>query len=187
MRMDTTASFSAYNLVNEYSVNELIRVIRDYGEEKFAKSIASNIVERRKASPIETTGELIEIIRASMPAKSIREKHPAKRTFQALRIEVNNELGSLKKGLQSFTELLAPQGRLCIITFHSLEDRIVKEYYKSIIDVCTCPKDFPVCVCGNKPIAKYVTRKPISPSDEELEMNKRSKSSKLRVFEKNSN
>lgn len=184
MRMDTTASFSAYNLVNEYSVNELIRVIRDYGEERFAKNIAFNIVDRRKKAPIETTGELIEIIRNSLPQKSIREKHPAKRTFQALRIEVNDELGSLKKGLGSFTELLAPKGRLCIITFHSLEDRIVKEYYRSIIDVCTCPKDFPVCVCGNKPLAKYVTKKPINPSEQEINENPRSKSAHLRVIEK---
>lgn len=184
MRMDTGSSFSAYNLINEYSVPELIRVIRDYGEEKFAKSIALNIDERRKISPIETTGELTEIIRSSMPAKSIREKHPAKRTFQAIRIEVNDELGSLKKGLESFTELLKPEGRLCIITFHSLEDRLVKEYYKSVVDVCTCPKDFPVCVCGNKPKAKYITRKPISPSTEEILENPRSKSAHLRVIEK---
>lgn len=184
MRMDTGSSFSAYNLINEYSVPELIRVIRDYGEEKFAKSIALNIDKRRKTSPIETTGELTEIIRSSMPAKSIREKHPAKRTFQAIRIEVNDELGSLKKGLESFTELLKLEGRLCIITFHSLEDRLVKEYYKSIIDVCTCPKDFPVCVCGNKPKAKYITRKPISPSTEEILENPRSKSAHLRVIEK---
>lgn len=184
MRMDTTASFSAYNLVNEYSASELIRVIRDYGEEKFAKNIAFNIVDRRKEAPIETTGELIDIIRSSLPAKSIREKHPAKRTFQALRIEVNDELASLKKGLESFTELLAPKGRLCIITFHSLEDRIVKEYYKSIIDVCTCPKDFPVCVCGNKPLAKYITKKPINPSEQEINENPRSKSAHLRVIEK---
>lgn len=184
MRMDTASSFSAYNLINEYSVPELIRVIRDYGEEKFAKSIALNIDKRRKTSPIETTGELTEIIRSSMPAKSIREKHPAKRTFQAIRIEVNDELGSLKKGLESFTTLLNPGGRLCIITFHSLEDRLVKEYYKSVIDVCTCPKDFPVCVCGNKPKAKYITRKPISPSAEEILENPRSKSAHLRVIEK---
>lgn len=184
MRMNTNADFSAYNIVNEYSVSELTRVIRDYGEEKFAKNIAVNIVKKRENSPISTTGELIEIIRNSLPAKSIREKHPAKRTFQALRIEVNDELGSLKKGLESFTELLKPKGRLCIITFHSLEDRIVKEYYKSIIDVCTCPKDFPICVCGNKPTAKYVTRKPISPSEEEMNENPRSKSAHLRVIEK---
>lgn len=184
MRMDTTAEFSAFNLVNEYSVSELTRVIRDYGEEKFAKNIALNIDKRRRNAPILTTGELIEIIRNSMPAKSIREKHPAKRTFQAIRIEVNDELGSLKKGLESFVDLLKPEGRLCIITFHSLEDRITKEYYKSIIDVCTCPKDFPVCVCGNQPKAKYITKKPISPTEAEIDENPRSKSAHLRVIEK---
>lgn len=184
MRMNTNADFSAYNIVNEYSASELIRVIKDYGEEKFAKNIAFNIVERRKISPISTTGELIEIIRRSLPARSIREKHPAKRTFQALRIEVNDELGSLKKGLESFIGILNPEGRLCIITFHSLEDRMVKEYYKSVIDVCTCPKDFPVCVCGNKPLARYVTRKPISPTEAEIRENPRSKSAHLRVIEK---
>lgn len=184
MRMDTRSSFSAYNIVNEYSTADLIRVIRDYGEEKFAKSIALNIDKRRKIAPIETTGELTDIIRSSMPAKCLKEKHPAKRTFQALRIEVNDELGSLKKGLESFIGLLNPKGRLCIITFHSLEDRIVKEYYKSITEVCTCPKDFPVCICGNKPKTKYITRKPISPSEIEIEENPRSKSAHLRVIEK---
>ena len=184
MRMDTTASFSAYNLVNEYSVSELTRVIRDYGEEKFAKNIALNIAEARKNAPVETTGELIDIIRHSLPAKSVREKHPAKRTFQAIRIEVNDELGSLKKGLDSFFSLLQPCGRLCIITFHSLEDRIVKEYYKGLTDVCTCPKDFPVCVCGNTPKARIISRKPINPSEKEIEENPRSKSAHLRVAEK---
>ncbi len=184
MRMNPNADFSAYDVVNGYSVSELARIIKDYGEEKFAKNIAKNIVLERQNAPICTTGELIEIIRRSMPQKSAREKHPAKRTFQAIRIEVNDELGSLKSGLESFFGLLGSGGRMCIITFHSLEDRIVKEYFKSLIDVCTCPKDFPVCVCGNKPKAKYITRKPISPTDAEISENPRSKSAHLRVIEK---
>lgn len=184
MRMNPNSDFSAYNVVNEYDFKELFRVINDYGEEKYARRIAENIVESRKTAPITTTTELIEIIRRSVPAKSAREKHPAKRTFQALRIEVNDELGSLKKGLESFFELLKPQGRMCIITFHSLEDRIVKEYFKSLVDVCICPKDFPVCACGNKPKAKLITRKPINPSEEELNENPRSHSAHLRVIEK---
>ncbi len=184
MRMDQTASFSAKTLVNTYSADQLTYVISTYGEEKFARSIAHNIVKQRQIAPIETTGELIDIIRRSMPGKSIREKHPAKRTFQALRIEVNQELESLKKGLEGFFSLLKPGGRLCIITFHSLEDRIVKEYYKSLVNVCTCPPDFPVCVCNKKPLANIITRKPILPSLEELTQNSRSKSAKLRILEK---
>lgn len=184
MRMDKSSPFSAKNVVNEYEFKDLMRIISLYGEEKYAKSIASNIVKQREVKPIETTFELIDIIRRSMPAKSLKEKHPAKRTFQAIRIEVNDELGSLKKGLESFFDLLNTGGRMCIITFHSLEDRIVKEYFKSLVDVCTCPNDFPVCVCGNKPKAKFITRKPISPSKEELELNPRSKSAHLRVIEK---
>lgn len=184
MRMDQTSPFSAKTLVNTYSAPELTRIISTYGEEKYAKSIANNIVKKRQEKEIETTGELIEIIRSSMPAKSLREKHPAKRTFQAIRIEVNSELDSLKKGLESFFSLLRPGGRMCIITFHSLEDRIVKEYFKSLVDVCTCPPEFPVCVCQKKPLAKIITRKPILPSKEELEQNPRSKSAKLRILEK---
>ncbi len=184
MRMDQTSPFSAKTVVNTYSPQELTRIISTYGEEKYAKSIANNIVKKRQEKEIETTGELIEIIRQSMPAKSLREKHPAKRTFQAIRIEVNHELDSLKKGLESFFSLLKPGGRMCIITFHSLEDRIVKEYFKSLVDVCTCPPEFPVCVCHKKPLAKIITRKPILPSKEELELNPRSKSAKLRILEK---
>ena len=184
MRMNPDSDFSAYDVVNGYGFDELSRIIKDYGEEKFARSIARSIVEARKVSPIKTTGELVEIIRNSLPAKSIREKHPAKRTFQAIRIEVNSELDSLQDGLKCFFEILKPGGRLCIITFHSLEDRIVKEYFRSLIDVCTCPKDFPVCVCGNVPKAKYITRKPIIPSAKELVENPRSKSAHLRVIEK---
>lgn len=184
MRMDISSPFSAKNVVNEYDFKDLMRIISVYGEEKYAKSIASNIVKQRSIKPIETTFELTEIIKRSMPAKSLKEKHPAKRTFQAIRIEVNDELGSLKKGLESFFELLNVGGRMCIITFHSLEDRIVKEYFKSLVDVCTCPKDFPVCICNNKPKAKLITRKPISATKEELEFNPRSKSAHLRVIEK---
>lgn len=184
MRMDQTSPFSAKNVVNTYSVAQLTHIISTYGEEKFAASIARNIVKQREQKEIETTGELIEIIRRSMPAKSLRDKHPAKRTFQAIRIEVNSELESLKQGLESFFNLLKPGGRMCIITFHSLEDRIVKEYFRSLVDVCTCPPEFPMCVCGKKPLAKIITRKPILPSPEELEQNPRSKSAKLRILEK---
>lgn len=184
MRMDQTSPFSAKTVVNTYSAPDLCRIISTYGEEKYAKSIANNIVKARQEKEIETTGELIEIIRQSMPAKSLREKHPAKRTFQAIRIEVNSELDSLKKGLESFFSLLKTGGRMCIITFHSLEDRIVKEYFKSLVNVCTCPPEFPVCVCGKKPLAKIITRKPILPSEEELNKNPRSKSAKLRILEK---
>ncbi len=184
MRMDQTSPISAKTVVNTYSVQELSYIISTYGEEKYAKSIASNIVKYRENKEIETTGELIDIIRSSMPAKSLREKHPAKRTFQAIRIEVNTELDSLKKGLESFFQLLKPGGRMCIITFHSLEDRIVKEYFKSLVNVCTCPPEFPVCVCNKKPLAKIITKKPILPSDDELSQNPRSKSAKLRIIEK---
>ena len=184
MRMDKTSPLSAKEVVNEYSFKELMRIISVYGEEKYAKNIASNIVKQREIKPIETTDELTEIIKRSMPYKSTKEKHPSKRTFQAIRIEVNDELGSLKKGLESFFDLLNVGGRMCIITFHSLEDRIVKEYFKSLVDVCTCPKDFPVCICNNKPKAKLITRKPIVPTESELEENPRSKSAHLRVIEK---
>ena len=184
MRMDQTSPFSAKTVVNTYSVSQLANIISTYGEEKYALSIAKNIVKQREEKEIETTGELIEVIRRSMPAKSLREKHPAKRTFQAIRIEVNGELDSLKQGLESFFNLLKPGGRMCIITFHSLEDRIVKEYFKSLVNVCTCPPEFPVCVCGKKPLAKIITRKPILPSDKELAENTRSKSAKLRILEK---
>ena len=184
MRMDRTSPISAKTVVNTYSLKDLAYIISTYGEEKYAKSIAANIIKQREQKAIETTGELIEIIRRSMPKKSLREKHPAKRTFQAIRIEVNTELDSLKKGLESFFSLLKPGGRMCIITFHSLEDRIVKEYFKSLVNVCTCPPEFPVCVCNKKPLAKIITRKPILPSMEEMEQNPRSKSAKLRIIEK---
>ena len=185
MRMDRTSSFSAKTVVNEYSENELYRIIRDYGEDSFAKNIAKHIVMNRQDKPIETTGELIEIIKAAIPAK-VRAKggHPAKKTFQAIRIEVNKELEVLENSIDSMIERLNDEGRLAIITFHSLEDRIVKNKFKSNEDPCTCPRSFPVCVCGNISKGRQITRKPIIPSDKEIAENKRSKSSKLRVFER---
>jgi len=185
MRMDQSARLSAYNVVNEYSEADLIRIFFEYGEEKFSKKIAGLIVKQRQQKPIETTLELVEIIKKAIPEK-LRQKgsHPAKRVFQAIRIEVNSELEPLKKSVTDFFECLAPGGRLAIITFHSLEDRIVKQTFKSFTVGCTCPKDFPVCVCGNKPTGKLVTTKPILPGEEELLYNSRSKSAKLRVCEK---
>lgn len=184
MRMDKSAALSAKEVVNEYDEMELFKVIKNYGEEKFAKNIAKHIVIERKKKPIETTGELIEIIKASIPMKLQTGGHPAKRTFQAIRIEVNKELEVLENTIDTMIDLLNDEGRLSIITFHSLEDRIVKNKFKENEDPCTCPKDFPVCVCGKKSKGKVITRKPIVPSDKEIEENKRSKSSKLRVFEK---
>lgn len=185
MRMDQRSSFSAREIINEYSEMELFRVIRDYGEDKFAKNIAKHIVQERAEKPIETTGELTEIIRASIPMKvQVTGGHPAKRTFQAIRIELNKELEVLQNNLDDMIDLLNPGGRICIITFHSLEDRIVKTNFKRNENPCTCPSDFPVCVCGKKSKGKVVTRKPILPSEEELEVNSRSKSAKLRVFER---
>lgn len=185
MRMDQRSSFSAREIINEYSEMELFRVIRDYGEDKFAKNIAKHIVQERAKKPIETTGELTEIIRASIPMKvQVTGGHPAKRTFQAIRIELNKELEVLQNNLDDMIDLLNPGGRICIITFHSLEDRIVKTNFKRNENPCTCPSDFPVCVCGKKSKGKVVTRKPILPSEEELEVNSRSKSAKLRVFER---
>ena len=185
MRMDQSSSFSAKDVVNQYDEMQLYRVIRDYGEEKFAKNIAKHIVAARQEKEIETTGELIVIIKASIPAK-VRATggHPAKRTFQAIRIEVNRELEVLQDSIDEMIDLLNDGGRLCIITFHSLEDRIVKNKFRENEDPCICPKNFPVCVCGRKSKGKVITRKPIVPSEQEVEENKRSKSSKLRVFEK---
>ncbi len=185
MRMDDRQSRTAKDIVNGYSEMELYRIIRDYGEDKFAKNIAKHIVAARARKPIETTGELTEIIRASIPMKvQATGGHPAKRTFQAIRIELNRELEVLQNNLDDMIELLNPGGRICIITFHSLEDRIVKTNFKRNENPCTCPSDFPVCVCGKKSKGKVVTRKPILPSEEELEVNSRSKSAKLRVFER---
>ena len=185
MRMDQSSSFSAKDVVNQYDEMQLYRVIRDYGEEKFAKNIAKHIVAARQEKEIETTGELIEIIKASIPAK-VRATggHPAKRTFQAIRIEVNRELEVLQDSIDEMIDLLNDGGRLCIITFHSLEDRIVKNKFRENEDPCICPKNFPVCVCGNVSKGKVITRKPILPSEEELEYNSRSKSAKLRIFER---
>ena len=185
MRMDQRQEMTARDIVNDYSERELFRVIRDYGEDKFAKNIAKHIVAAREKQPIETTGQLTEIIRQSIPMKFQKKSgHPAKRTFQAIRIELNRELDVLRETLDDMIELLNPGGRLCIITFHSLEDRIVKSAFRKNEDPCTCPKDFPVCVCGNVSKGSIVTRKPILPSEEELEYNSRSKSAKLRIFER---
>ena len=185
MRMDDRQSLTAKDIVNGYSEMDLYRIIRDYGEDKFAKNIAKHIVQERAEKPIETTGELTEIIRASIPMKvQVTGGHPAKRTFQAIRIELNKELEVLQDNLDDMIDLFNPGGRICIITFHSLEDRIVKTNFKRNENPCTCPSDFPVCVCGKKSKGKVVTRKPILPSEEELEVNSRSKSAKLRVFER---
>lgn len=185
MRMDRRNAFSAKTIINEYSEAELYRIIRDYGEERFAKNIAKHIVQRRTGKPVETTGELNEIIKAAIPAK-MRAKtgHPSKRTFQAVRIECNHELEVLRDSLDQMIEMLNPGGRLCIITFHSLEDRIVKSAFKKNENPCTCPPEFPVCVCGKSSKGRVITRKPILPGENELEENKRAKSAKLRVFEK---
>lgn len=185
MRMDRESSMTARDIVNDYSEMELFRVIKDYGEEQFAKNIAKHIVKARSEKPIETTGELNEIIKAAIPAK-MREHggHPSKKTYQAIRIELNHELTVLENSLDTMIELLNPKGRLSIITFHSLEDRIVKNIFRKNMNPCTCPPDFPVCVCGKKPTGRIITRKPIVPSEEEIAENKRAKSSKLRVFER---
>lgn len=185
MRMDQRQARTAKDIVNEYSELELFRIIRDYGEDKFAKNIAKHIVSAREKKPIETTGELTEIIKAAIPAKlRMNGGHPAKKTFQAIRIELNQELEVLKNSLDDMIDLLNPSGRICVITFHSLEDRIVKTIFKTNENPCTCPSTFPVCVCGKKPKGRVAVKKPIVPGPEELEENKRSKSSKLRVFER---
>ena len=185
MRMDKRQQFTAGELVNTYSEMELYRVIRDYGEDKFAKNIAKHIVAARAKKEIETTGELTEIIKGAIPAKvRMSGGHPAKRTFQAIRIELNRELEVLEESLGDMTDMLSPGGRICVITFHSLEDRIVKNFFKKSEKPCTCPDDFPVCVCGKESLGKAVTRKPVLPSEEEIEYNPRAKSAKLRVFEK---
>ena len=185
MRMDREQTLTARDIVNEYPESELYRVIKEYGEERFAKNIARNICKRRQDKPLETTFELVNVIRSSMPAKARNGKsHPAKRTFQAIRIECNQELEVLRQALGEMVDLLRDGGRISIITFHSLEDRMVKTSFRRQENPCTCPPDFPVCVCGNKPKGKVITRKPILPSEEECEQNTRSKSAKLRVFER---
>ena len=188
MRMDGGAAgtgLSAKDVVNDYSEKELCRIIKEYGEERWAKRIAAFIAEARKRRRIESTGELTEIIKKAIPAAARREgPHPAKRTFQAIRIEVNDELGVLERGVSAFIDLLKPGGRLAVITFHSLEDRIVKEAFRRRESPCECPKGSPVCICGKKPDARRVTRKPILPPDEEIRNNPRSRSAKLRILEK---
>ncbi len=185
MRMDQRQSLTAKDIVNEYSEMELYRIIRDYGEDKFAKNIAKHIVNARKEKELETTGELIHVIKAAIPMK-IRATggHPAKKTFQAIRIELNRELEVLENSLEDMVDLLNDEGRLSVITFHSLEDRIVKNKFRYLENPCSCPKEFPVCVCGKKPKGRVITRKPIVPSAQEIEENSRAKSSKLRVFER---
>ena len=185
MRMDQRQLLTAREIVNTYSEADLFRVIRDYGEDKFAKNIAKHIVIERQKAPIETTGQLNEIIRHAIPMKFQKTAgHPSKRTFQAIRIELNRELDVLRESLDDMIEMLNPGGRICIITFHSLEDRIVKSAFRKNENPCICPSHFPVCVCGNVSKGKVITRKPILPSEEELEYNSRSKSAKLRIFER---
>lgn len=185
MRMDTRQALSAKEIVNDYSQKDLARIIRDYGEDKFANNIAKHIVAAREREAIETTFQLNEIIKGAIPAK-MREKggHPSKRTFQAIRIECNRELEVLKNSLEEMIAFLNPGGRICIITFHSLEDRIVKSAFKRQENPCTCPPEFPVCMCGKKPLGKVITRKPVTPTEKEQEENSRSKSAKLRIFER---
>lgn len=187
MRMDNRQSLTAREIINDCSETELFHIIRDYGEEHFAKNIAKHIVAARKDKPVETTGELCDIIKASIPAKLRMNGHPAKKTFQAIRIACNHELDVLRDSLDEMISFLKPGGRISIITFHSLEDRIVKTAFRRNENPCTCPPDFPVCVCGNVSKGRQISRKPILPSDEELEKNKRSKSAKLRIFERNEN
>lgn len=184
MRMNPDRPFSAYDVVNGYDEDELDRVIFTYGEERWARRIAQFIVKEREAKPIETTGELVDIIKKAVPKGARKDgPHPAKRTFQAIRIEVNGELEVLQRAIDDVAARLAAGGRLCIITFHSLEDRIVKEAFRKQENPCICPPQFPVCVCGKKPLGRVITRKPILPSKEELEENPRSRSAKLRVLE----
>lgn len=185
MRMDRRKSFSAYDVVNTYSAQQLEKIIRSYGEERWAKRIAEFIAEERKNGAVQTTGQLVEIIKKAVPKGARRDgPHPAKRTFQAIRIEVNGELALLEQAVKDFVQCLNPGGRLAVITFHSLEDRIVKNTFADLASGCTCPKEFPVCVCGGKPQGKIITRKPITAAEEELEQNPRARSAKLRVFEK---
>lgn len=185
MRMDNTSSLTAWNVVNDWDEAELVRILRDFGEERYARRIASKIAERRTAKPIETTLELVDIIRSAMPAAALREKqHPAKRSFQAIRIAVNDELGAVDQMMKTAPDKLKPHGRLCVISFHSLEDRIVKTGIAARENGCTCPREAPICVCGFKQTLKSVHRKPIVPGEDELNENPRARSAKLRVAEK---
>lgn len=185
MRMNRDNDFSAYSIVNDYSEEDLYKIIKDYGEERFAKRIANFIVTKRAEKPIETTFELVDLIKAAIPAKMRREgPHPAKRTFQAIRIEVNSELKILNKTIEDGVNRLSKGGRMAIITFHSLEDRIVKLKFRELENPCTCPKEFPICICGKLPVVKNISKKGIAPTDKEIEENSRSRSAKLRVTEK---
>lgn len=185
MRMNKDAKISAYEIVNNYSETELVNIIFKYGEERWAKRIAEFIVKHRKDKPIETTGELVDIIKKAIPAAARRNgPHPAKRTFQAIRIEVNNELGIIEQAIRDFVDFLNPGGRIAVITFHSLEDRIVKETYGFLSKGCECPPEFPVCICDKKAVVKIINKKPITPGEEEISSNPRSRSAKLRVIEK---
>lgn len=185
MRMNRDDDFSAYEIINKYSEEELHKIIKDYGEERFAKRIANFIVNRRQEKPIETTLELVDIIKAAIPAKMRRDgPHPAKRTFQAIRIEVNSELKILNQAIEDGVKRLNKGGRMAIITFHSLEDRIVKLKFRELEDPCTCPRDFPICVCGKAPVVKVISKKGMAPTEKEIEENPRSRSAKLRIVEK---
>ncbi|MCL6604118.1 MAG: 16S rRNA (cytosine(1402)-N(4))-methyltransferase RsmH [Paenibacillus sp.] len=185
MRMDQTALLTAADIVNTWSEQEIAKVLFQYGEEKFSRRIAKRIVDKRSVSPIETTGELAEIIKEAIPAATRRTGgHPAKRSFQGLRIAVNDELGAFEEGLHAAVRCLAPEGRVSVITFHSLEDRICKQILSSYLKKCTCPPDFPFCVCGGEGTVKLINRKPLMPSDEELDLNSRARSAKLRIAEK---
>ncbi len=185
MRMDREASLSAYDVVNGYSMEELWRILKEYGEERWAKRIALFIIEERSKKPIETTFELTEVIKKAIPKKARLEGgHPSKRTFQAIRIEVNNELGVLEGAVEDMVRALKPGGRICVITFHSLEDRIVKRVFKRLENPCICPRELPVCVCGRKPLVKIITKKPVTAKEEELLENNRARSAKLRIAER---
>ena len=185
MRMDPEGLRSAQNVINEYSEEDLARIIKEYGEERWAKRIARFIVEERKKKPFTTTMELVEVIKKAVPKGARRDgPHPAKRTFQAIRIEVNQELAILEQSIKDMVDVLDTGGRLCIITFHSLEDRIVKQTFRHLENPCVCPPDFPICICGKQPVAKIITRKPILPTNEEIGKNPRARSAKLRILEK---
>lgn len=185
MRMDRQQKLTAYDVVNSFEQSELRRILTEYGEERYSPNIAAAIVRTREQKPIKTTGELVDVIRSAMPAKALREKqHPAKRSFQAIRIAVNDELSAVREAMQKAIDALNQNGRLAVITFHSLEDRIVKETMKKAAEGCTCPRDFPVCVCGNKPKVKLISRKPILPGEGEIRENGRARSAKLRVCER---
>jgi 16S rRNA (cytosine1402-N4)-methyltransferase len=185
MRMDTSAPLTAYDVVNTYPAPELARIFREYGEERFAGRIASALVRARESGPIRSTTQLAEIIKAATPAANRWEgQHPARRSFQAIRIEVNGELSGLRQALADAAELLSPGGRLCVITFHSLEDRIAKQLFRELENPCTCPPKAPVCICGKKPVVRILTKKPLTAGQQELEENARSRSAKLRAIEK---